>query len=253
MKSWEICVHAVRQVTGNLGPALQITALLSLGQIALSLALGLDALRAPVPGAAPSGADVLALFVWLVVSLFTGFWMSVAWHRFVLTGEVPAGFLPPLQLDRIGSYFLNTMLIGLVAVPMVLAAGLVIALLFGSGGAANLQMVGIVLLLLYIPIGAVLTRLSVILPAAALDRKLTLGDAWLATRDASGTVAGVVALLLIGSLALDLPPAYLFPPGSLIGEIWLGATYWLKVVIGLSVLTTLYGHYIEKRPLITQG
>jgi hypothetical protein len=31
---------------------------------------------------------------------------------------------------------------------------------------------------------------------------------------------------------------------------WTLVFNWLAVLVGLSVLTTLYGHYIEKRPLV---
>ena len=49
MKAWAIFVHSIRQVFGNLPEALQITALIYLAQMAVSVALGAmpNAMAAP--------------------------------------------------------------------------------------------------------------------------------------------------------------------------------------------------------------
>jgi hypothetical protein len=60
----------------------------------------------------------------------------------------------------------------------------------------------------------------------------------------------VVLLSVIGAMLLGLPNMFLFAPGSVPGLIWQVVTQWVTVMVGASILTTLYGHYVEGRPLV---
>ena len=62
-------------------------------------------------------------------------------------------------------------------------------------------------------------------------------------RQASAGVTGLIGLVLGAPLAL-------MPTGSLFALLWGGAAGWVQLMVSASILTTLYGHYIEKRPLV---
>lgn len=55
----------------------------------------------------------------------------------------------------------------------------------------------------------------------------------------------------IAAIVIDLP-ANVFarlPQGWIWATIWLLLTGWVKIMVGASVLTTIYGYYVEKRAI----
>ena len=258
MKAIEILIHSIRQVLGNLGVALQISAVLFLIQIGLIFALGVSGviLGGQDPRTLPP-AFAWAMFAALIVNIVTALWIAVAWHRFVLNNERPTGLLPTFRGDRIASYFGHSILVALVIMPVLLIIVILIMPLLYQfimrAPEPKMWQITLGMLVIYLPLAALLTRLSVILPAAALGTPMRLGEAWGKT---SGTMLtmGILAVLVIGGgLLIDLPATLLFPTGSYLQMIWLILTYWIKVMVGLSILTTIYGHYVEGRPLVTQA
>ena len=99
------------------------------------------------------------------------------------------------------------------------------------------------------PFGAVLYRLSASLPGLALDRPTAFADGWVATTGETETI--LILAFFTGLIGLVLgAPLALMPTGSLFALLWGGAAGWVQLMVSASILTTLYGHYIEKRPLV---
>jgi hypothetical protein len=259
MSSIAIFNHSLRQVFGNLPAVLRISLVLSLVPLVAAFALGLQDLfgdpervrRAMAAGRFPWGAFLL----FLLLSAVCAVWIAVAWHRHVLLAEDPGSLLPPLNGDRMLPYVGAVVVLVLIAIPVVIVIGLVGGLIL-SPFAGNVRSMGGVIvmlvlstLLIALPIVVIMMRFGSILPAAAVGKRLTLGEAWRATGGATMTIAGVVLMLLVLGLAIDLIARQLFAPGSTPAVVWGFLLQWFNVIFGLSIATTIYGHYVEHRPL----
>lgn len=260
MQSVQIFTHSVRQVSGNLGPALRISGLLFLMQFALIFVLGAQVVFSPDGGQAmmntgtyPWGRVVL----YFLLSTFTGLWIAVAWHRFVLREEYIGAVIPTWQGGRLWAYFLKTLLIILATFAM----GLIVGFLAGLFGALLLRglvhtraasvAVGFVFVLLAGLMGLFVTyRLSPALPAAALGEPLSLRDAWRKTSGKGGTILALALISVVVSVTLAKGPIYLFGLHGLPAMVWIAVMQWTNLMVGVSIVTTLYGHYVEGRPLV---
>jgi len=149
------------------------------------------------------------------------------------------------------SYFGYGLLVALISVVVGIVAGTVVGLLLSIAGSPVFVAVvtGLVVGFLVLVVNY---RLSAILPAAALGQKITLQAAWEATAGASGQIIVLAFVSALAAFAIDLPAllfTYLGGAGGVLADLWFLATGWLKVMVGVSILTTLYGHFIEKRAL----
>ena len=114
MKAWAIFVHSIRQVFGNLPEALQISGLIYLAQMAIAIALGVTT-TAMEATTEPTGAEATKVTIAMMAMLIALMWIAVAWHRFVLLNERPAGYLPQLSLQRLGRYAGRSVLIAVLS------------------------------------------------------------------------------------------------------------------------------------------
>ena len=255
--AWQIFVHSVRQVFGNLEGSLRVSAVLTIVQAVITLALGQFVLGDPVSlqtRMLEGNFDWASYVIVLVMQLLLGLWIAVGWHRYVLTNEVP-GLVPRLHLDRVMGYFGKSVLIGLFLLPLLMFGSLVVAMfvapLFRGQIEAqpflHLLAMG---LLIYVPVATVALRLSTALPGVALKAGVSVFAGWQATVGQTGVMLGLVLLSVVGWLVLGLPSMFVFAPGSVVGLIWQFVTQWVGVMVGASILTTLYGHYVEGRPLV---
>jgi hypothetical protein len=257
MKSIQLLTHSIRQVFGNLGAALRISGVLYLVQIGVFVAVGISLLGTQgemqamiMAGGFPWGRFALAM----IVAAVTGLWIAVAWHRYVLMEEQPGAALPPLHADRMLGYLGRGLLLGFVMVVAALLIGFVVSMVVlpFSGGSRNPNLV--VLLIVPVVMNAVILlmfyRLSPILPAAALGQDLSFAAAWDSTRGASGAflVLGVItAAFTIGASYLG---ERLLGGAPILLMAWQFVTTWVTVMVGVSILTTIFGHYVEKRALV---
>lgn len=249
----QIFVHAVRMVLSNLGPALRISAVLMAVQFAAAWAFGGGAVVTGGDigelirvGAVSAGGALLVLIVTIVTSL----WIAVAWHRFILLEETPGGALPAWNGGAIGAYLwagiIFALILIVVAVPVSLLAGLIVAPLMLADGNPGLIGGTILVLLVYLPMAYVGYRISPILPSAALQKRMPLKDAWYATGTSGAAFIVLTLVSVLASLIIGAPGSWL--PGVL-GAVWLFAAQWITVLVGASILTTIYGHYVEGREL----
>lgn len=238
----KIFLKAIQLVLNNLGPALRISGLLYLVPTVLSFIV-LFTIPAPLEGQMPSTEYAMANLVLIVVQVVTVIWIAVAWHRYVLLDEMPAGPVPPFEGRRILAYFGLSLLLALIAIP-VFIAGSVIGGLLAAGGLVP----GVLGILVVYGLGLVIGyRFALILPASAVDRPLRLGDAWQATRGASGTiftVAFLSALAVVAVMLVSLPISDVSLPLLIVWQVVSG---WFVSIVGASVLTSLYGVFVEKR------
>jgi hypothetical protein len=249
MKGWQIFTHSLRQVFGNLEAAIRVSGILYLVQFGVAWLLGVTGgqdMQTAIQSGRVSG---LAIFATLLVSIVTGLWIAVAWHRYILTEEGP-GILPAFHGDRMLGYFGKGILITLIMIIPALVLGFLAALitkpLMLNGNFAMVVIVYAILVVL--PLVAIALRLSAMLPGAALKPGVPVGSGWAATGGEWGTfiVLGLIsaAMSVIANLVMFVlldTPALSF--------VWQFVFSWIVTMVGVSILTTLYGHYIEGREL----
>lgn len=249
--AFHIIRHAFLMIFSNLGQALRVSIgpyLLLIAAVAGTfLVLGFPSLSQidPTTGAidpdAVAAINPLGLVVapfMIAFGLFVFGWVAVSWHRFILLEEY-AGFLPAVSgrpiWPYVGRSFLYGLLLTLVAIPLVLVFGM-----FGP-------------FLLVIP-GAILTflwfRIGLALPSIAVGKPISMGQAWSASSGMSGTILGVAFLLMLINGAASIVVDQIAPIAGIIAFVLELVLQWVTLMLGVSILTTLYGHLIENRPLI---
>ena len=246
-------MHSVRLVLGDWRNALRVTGLLYLIYAVPAFILGLMAPQ-PRPDATPS--EVMATMgsvapVGIITAILLAVvyvWLAVTWHRYILLDEQPGGQLPTFHRSEILAYAGNAILLALIMIAFSIVVGLVLSplLLLGPLGLIIMPIVFISLALI------VDYRLGLVLPSRAIGQKLTFGEAWAATRGQSGTILVLAVVSAIAAVVINIPAmilAFLPGIGGILASIWQLGTGWVTLVVGVSILTTLYGVYIEKRSI----
>lgn len=257
MKGLQIFLHSVRQVTGNLEGALRVSAVPYVAQAVVGLLLvgsvgsmagGMDAGN---PVAALSGTSGLAMLVALAVAIAAGLWMAVAWHRYVLLAEAPQGFLPVWKGERILAYFLRSLGYGVIVILAGAVWGAFVGFAFSFVASSSVMLfMLLVTLFAQIPIAAGAFRLAAALPGAALGDERAFMAGWQATAGHSIDILWLSVFAIGAHLILALIGMLVFAHVWLLLAIWQFVTGWLVMMVSVSILTTLYGHYIEGRALV---
>lgn len=245
MKGWKILEASFRLLVNNLGAAFRVSVVP--GVILLLLGIALLGAAYAISGGQPE--DTPGVFVLAFLVLFAALATSVAvnWHRHVLLAE-PVGWMPTLRWGRIGAYILRGILVTLIFVASGVVVMLPIGLLTGAhhGPGPISVVLGAVALLFLVTVN---WRLGAAMPGAALDGGAGIGDTWAATRGEWPAMLALALGFLLVSFLLGLLAALLaiVPVVGFVAQL---AVNWFLGMLGLSILTTLYGHYIEKRPLV---
>lgn len=265
MTSWLIFRHSWRQVFGNLPAALRLTAVPYGLLMAISFLPALWIANYPMqagrmmrPVVETPAMMPMLLFPILILALILSLWMAVAWHRYILTEE-RGGVAPPFHFDRILGYFGKGLLIGLIAViPAVILLMLlsgILSAVVDSESAMKLAspesqpLLEALTLIVLMPVIILISRLSVALPGVALAPGVPLSQGWDATKGQNLTIAGLVLLTVALNFVIGFVAGLLFHSMTL-SILWQAVSQWIVTMVGLSILTTLYGHYVEKRPLV---
>lgn len=243
-----VFLHSVRMVFNNLAIALRISAPL-IAVVALSAAGAFVVANAG--SIQIDGRQFFVLFLlWLAIALICLVWVAVAWHRFVLMDEVPDGLLPELRGGRIFAYSYNALVI---AVLLFLASlpldFLVNRAIEASAGA--LMIIIAAQIASAIVVAAISYRVSLMLPGAAIGNLLSIRQSWQATKGKGFQLLVLAVVSVASAFVVDLPVLLVQQTqvGLMLGFLWGAITAWFKVMIGFSILTTLYGHLIQGRPL----
>jgi hypothetical protein len=252
MKGFRIFMHSLRMVFGNLGHVLRLSAVLYaiffavFGMLGLggsgqvNLEVGEDVSPQTV------GFAVLGVILAVLFAFLGQIWIIVNWHRFVLLEDYPRGWIPHWPgvavFAYLGRAILLALMIALIFVPVLLV---VTGLLVAAPGIGVVMVSGLAALGSYL-----FFRLGVVLPAAAIGERLSFGEAWRATRDPDGAVVLLVFVVVAAGLVLQLPVLLLdgFGAPLLSGAFGLVAG-WVNMIVGASILTTLYGHYVQGRQI----
>ena len=251
MKGVQIFTHSLRQVLNNLPAALRISGVLYLVQVAVSLAFGRAMMSAGMGGMMGGGYGIGALVV-MLVSLITGIWIAVAWHRYVLLSEQPTTPVPPFMGERMGSYFIKSLLIGIVLLVMGMVLGMivgVVAMPLMTHGAGLIALL-LFSLLVQVPMIFLGLRMAAALPGTALGTNHPLITGWEATEGEWRPLLQLAIIMALAVWVVQLIGLFVFGGVTLLAQLWQVVTGWPIMMVGLSILTTLYGHYIEKRPLV---
>lgn len=249
--------HIVAQVFGNLGQAARLTLVPTFLPAAILLALfmswGVSYTTFGDPTVDPAqlpdvnpGVIFLTVLAGVVVSVITYCWAAVGWHRFVLLEEYGRGVVPVWHGPYIMSYLGRAFLIGLFAVAVSILAMIVIGIIISvvqSNAIAFVLLTGFTLGLTWL-----ITRVGLILPAAALGQKMSFGESWEATKPVASHMLVPLFFISLAMVILNQLVIAIFGDSAL-SIVPSAVLYWFQVLLNLSLMTTLYGTQVEGRTL----
>ncbi len=253
--SWLIVRHAFQMVFGNIADALRV----SVGPVLILAAIFFGVIRifglqADFFNEIQVNPDLAqrafpAALILIVAYLLVFAWVAVAWHRFVLLEEYP-GYLPALNGRPIVPYLVKTILLALVLMAIMLPLLLLLGLALGPVLMAA-PLVGSILLGLFI--GAVFSyfwlRFAICLPATAVGVPMKIGASWTASAPLSSTIFGVTLIITALNILATVIAEQLSGLSGALGTVANLAVTWVTMMVGVSILTTLYGHLVEGREL----
>lgn len=256
--AWTLVRHALTVIFNNLGYALRATlvpaAVVIGGFLLLYIGTGLDNFDQTEFSAtdmeefqSAAGAFALIVVILLPLSLFAFGWMAVVWHRFVLLEEYP-GWVPRIEHRLIWPYVGKTILLALLIALVMIPVLMLIMPVFSATGAVGANLFGV---LLNVVVGLIWFRLAIVLPGIALGQSHGFREAWAITKGMNSTLVGVVVILSVFQVLAGMAVETIYQIGYLPGLVADVAVQWLVLVLGISILTTLYGHLIEGRDLPT--
>ena len=136
----------------------------------------------------------------------------------------------------------------MLALPLIIAF-FISAAVISSVGTLRPAAFLIIMVPVLIGFASVYLRLATILPGVAIGATTTFTGGWNATKGEAMTFLVLALLLVVLGAAVDLVHFALQMVAGYAALIWYIPAQWLLGMLGLSVLTTLYGYYIENRPL----
>jgi hypothetical protein len=259
--------HAMRSVRAHLNVALRM----SLPWLIVTMAVALARyvyLTAHFAGNQQQD-DALAVSTGIPLFLIVTFAfcsMAVNWHRFIFLDEIARGF-EKLRTDRlVWRYFGNFLLIVLILLLAIMMASLPLAVVLAVFQVPVEKLQDVAAWSWPIRIGAqfviaclitaLFFRFAVKLPAIALGRSdFGLSQAWSATRQNMASLTTLAALntlvVLAAEAILEVLGMVLGLAGDAAGTIAiivLGTfLQWLVAILGTTILTSLYGYFVENR------
>ena len=248
--------HAARSVGNNLPFAIHISG--PVYALLVPLILAGNILVYVIAGSDPraSVGTITIVFVFMTLATLLAFAIiAVRWHRYILRDDVPQRRSPLSPGPEVWRYAGNILLLVLLAIACVFIVAIVLALISGGREVLTPSMLAITALAAAF-IGLVIFRLSVKFPAIALGRMdFGFADAWRATSGNNWEFLGFTLLnsgvVLAASLAiggLSTVVALLSPTLGFGVEIVLELLVnWILTLFSCSVLTSLYGYFVEGR------
>jgi hypothetical protein len=171
-------------------------------------------------------------------------WVFVGWHRFILLGVYPKGWLPRPYLGAVFGYLARVGLMMVIVVLLLIPLTMLSAAFLMVPGTDNVVFFGF-----YAVIMLVFARLSPILPAAAIGKDLKLKQALAATKGANVDLLVACGIYATVGIALVLGVGLFDKHLGGISVLLLIPANLFLTLLGVSIITTIYGHYFEKRPL----
>lgn len=247
MLAFSILAHALRQLTGNRRAMMRLAVPSFLVSAALfAVTIGAAVAMVMRTNAGPAAVNFV---MWLgtLAATVPFLAMAVGWHRYVLIEEPPR-LLGAEQRSAVLRYAGTGLLMLLIIVPTLLAGAILVGIVFSArsrGLGLGMFLAGIPLMMLFM---AFTLRLSTALPGAAIGQSRPIRTAWDATK---GRLGCFFVIAFVMSVIHNLPVAIIerVAPdglgGTAITLVWFG----LAGLFQLSVVTTLWGHFVENRTL----
>ncbi|MEY1557127.1 hypothetical protein AB3Y40_15965 [Yoonia sp. R2331] len=238
----------------NLWPAFKATfvpfAVLA-GAAGLLIWLRRDALANFPMGPESMQTALLLILILLPLVVFVLSWVAVTWHRFVLLEEEP-GFFPALKNRPVWRYVWRLLQVGLIYVVfffiMSFISSLIVLPLVQLTGSFFI-ITTLWSILINIIIGIIWFRLALVLPAASVGKPITISESVDATSDIGRTLIGVIIILSVLQIGLSYAIQSISFMSLSVADILSLVLQWFTLLLGISMLTTLYGHLVEGRDL----
>lgn len=220
----------------------------------------------PNPAGAFSANFFVLILITIIVSVVGYCIVAIGWHRYMLREEFPDRFYVVRPEWQLGKYFWNSLKIGfLVGLAMIPLMMIIMVPLMGLSPGDLEPAPGFSLIFLTLLLGQVvlsvfatwmLLRMGMILPAVAVNKDMTIGASFSLTRAISSQLV-ITAILIV---LLQIIPVILQQFGTvLFGPTYLGGAwvmfpvnvvfFWISFFVGFGVLTVIYGHLAENKPL----
>ncbi|MEM7318845.1 MAG: hypothetical protein AAF408_07460, partial [Pseudomonadota bacterium] len=192
-----------------------------------------------------SGSATFLVLVFFLVIWIVLFWIAVSWHRFILLEEYPRGLFPVFRFDRILAYFGRILLLGILAI-----VAMIPGFIFMVGLGQSTSLIAVLIFLIWVfAVMVCFFRLSIVLPAAAVGERLTLAQAWNSTSGKTGDFVSLLVILFLFQILIQLASSVLVIIPILGAVFVLFVSMLILPMINVSILTTMYGHFIEKRDI----
>jgi hypothetical protein len=256
--------HAVRSTISNIRFAFYVSWPWVVIMLPVNIGSNLYLLSHHEPTSPALEADVAVVsFAATLLGLLSFASIAVNWHRYVLRDEVPSGF-QRLRFDNlVWRYFGNLILIGLAAIGISLPINITLAIAVGiaESMAGHVDPILVVVLVLAFIANLVFAfvssyRFGVKLPGVALGRTdYGIGDAW---RDTAGNFWKFLGLVTLFVLCVGFASLVLFgldlilsagggALGTALGISIQVVVSWIVQILGVTLLTSLYGFFVENR------
>ncbi len=201
-------------------------------------------------------AFILIAAAGLVFVFVLGF-VACGWHRYILLEEEPRfnGPTSDRAFPYIGKSILLTLWVFLLCIPILFVMGLVGFPLMGAdgaigAGATDYGMEDAVFEMVFgAAFGSVFFMYALVLPASALETPMTFKESRQHTMSIGWNIVGVAVLIAVFNAVVGLVATSLFGSESILGIVVGLAVQLLSLMVGISILTTLYGHLVEGRDL----
>lgn len=196
-------------------------------------------------------SHVLLLLVLGLAALFGYALMAILWHRHVLLNspDRDQDISPPGGI--IAAYLWRAIIVAFVqllaALPILFSLAAVAAVL-GAGSEQGGPSIAFNLLAGSAFVWVAL-RISITLPAAAMGKPMSIRQSWTVSAQLSGAALAIAALLSLFNIATSVIIFGLIPEPGSFALVLETCVFLLEGLLFVSVLTTLYGHLVEGRPL----
>jgi hypothetical protein len=259
MLGFKLFRHALLMLIQNFKQAVQL--IVAPMVILVGIFLAIMALLATTGiGLADFGSDVSSDWLFRTpqfwISVIVGFTGAIAvicgmivnWHRYVLLQEPVGWWTSPFRSGQLAGY----VKLGLVVCVISTVIFVVIGALAGAfAGAFGNPIVFVVLFALFGgPAYVFVVRLSLSLPSQAIGSNVSMSEASVKTKGAFWTILIALICVTVFNFLLNIVETGMQYVSGFLGVMTSLAFLPINMLLFASLLTTLYGYYIEKRDLM---
>lgn len=258
MLGLKLFIHAMRMVFINLVPMMQIFALPLAVVLAVTMAFSTYVGLGPffiISGQSVQFNNISGGLLAAFVCSFFIIWLAlmngvVHWHRYILLGEKPGVLMLQLSWRQVAKYIVGGIVIlGVLILPFWLLGMIAGRVAIGFAAQGDWLVALGIMAAVSIFFTAIFLALSPILPANAIDRNFKISDGLSAMSGTLGTLlvcaVGLLAIELAAATITQLLASLYLPLATASSLILTGLTG----MIGVSLITTIYGHFVEEHPL----